>query len=221
LTGKLDLALVPGDIMQLPRPAVPPPGLPSTLLERRPDIRQAEQDLIAANAQIGVAKAQLFPTITLTGNFGGESAALVGLFTLPGRIWTLGAGLSAPIFEGGKLSALVDVQRARRQQSLANYEKTIQISFREVVDALTNVRQYAATERDAQASVDAARAALRLATIRYEAGYTRFLDVLDSQRSLNISELALIRSRQNLLSATVDLMKALGGGWEPERLAAR
>jgi len=220
LTGKLDLTLVPGDITQLPRPAAPPAGIPSTLLERRPDIRQAEQDLIAANAQIGVAKAQLFPTITLTGNFGGESAALAGLFTLPGRIWALGANLSAPIFEGGKLSALVDVQRARRQQSLANYEKTIQTSFREVVDALTNVRQYAATERDAQASVDAAREALRLATIRYEAGYTRFLDVLDSQRSLNISELALIRSRQNLLSANVDLMKALGGGWQPEERTA-
>ncbi|MDQ2964069.1 MAG: efflux transporter outer membrane subunit [Pseudomonadota bacterium] len=220
-TGKLDLALVPGDIAQLPQPAVPPPGLPSTLLERRPDIRQAEQDLIAANAQIGVAKAQLFPTITLTGSFGGESAALARLFTLPGRIWTLGAGLSAPIFEGGRLTALVDVQRARREQSLANYQKTIQTSFREVVDALTNVRQYAATERDAQASVDAAREALRLATIRYDAGYTRFLDVLDAQRSLNASELALIRSRQNLLSANVDLMKALGGGWDPERLAAR
>ncbi len=220
LTGKLDLTLVPGDITQLPRPAAPPAGLPSTLLERRPDIRQAEADLIAANAQIGVAKAQLFPTITLTGNFGGESAALAGLFTLPGRIWALGANLSAPIFEGGKLSALVDVQRARRQQSLANYQRVIQTSFREVVDALTNVRQYAATERDAQASVDAAREALRLATIRYEAGYTRFLDVLDSQRSLNISELALIRSRQNLLSANVDLMKALGGGWQPEERTA-
>jgi outer membrane protein, multidrug efflux system len=221
LTGKLDLALAPGDIAQLPQPAAPPPGLPSTLLERRPDIRQAEQDLIAANAQIGVAKAQLFPTIILTGNFGGESAALAGLFTLPGRVWALGAGLSAPIFEGGRLTALVDVQRARREQSLANYEKTIQTSFREVVDALANVRQYAAIERDAQASVDAAREAVRLATIRYDAGYTRFLDVLDSQRSLNLSELALIRSRQNLLSANVDLMKALGGGWEPQRLAAR
>src|SRR4029077_14285743 len=124
---------------------------------------------------------------------------------------------SAPIFEGGKLFALVDVQRARRAQSLANYQKAIQTSFREVSDALTNIRQYAATERDAQASLEAARAALRLANIRYEAGYTRFLEVLDSQRSLNISELAQIRSRQNLLSADVDLMKALGGGWEPEQ----
>jgi len=221
LTGKLDLTLSPGDIAQLPLPASPPPGLPSALLERRPDIRQAEQDVVAANAEIGVAKAMLFPTITLTGAFGGESAALAGLFTLPGRIWTLGAGLSAPIFEGGRLVAEVDVQYARRAQSVANYQKTIQTSFREVSDALTNVRQYAATERDARASADAARAALHLANIRYEAGYTQFLDVLDSQRSLNIAEIALIRSRQNLLSADVDLMTALGGGWQPEQQAAQ
>ncbi len=162
----------------------------------------------------------LFPTITLTGDFGGQSAALAGLFTLPGRIWALGAGISAPIFEGGQLVAQVDVQYALRAQSLANYQKTIQTSFREVSDALSNVRQYAATERDARDSADAARAALRLANIRYEAGYTPFLDVLDSQRSLNVSELALIRSRQNLLSADVDLMTALGGGWQPEQQAA-
>lgn len=221
LTGKLDLTLPPGDITELPLPASPPAGLPSALLERRPDIRQAEQDLVAANAQIGVAKAMLFPTITLTGDFGGESAALAGLFTLPGRIWALGAGISAPIFEGGALLAGVDVQYALRAQSLANYQKTIQTSFREVSDALTNVRQYAATERDARDSADAARAALRLANERYEAGYTPFLDVLDSQRSLNVSELAFIRSRQNRLSADVDLMTALGGGWQPEQQAAQ
>jgi multidrug efflux system outer membrane protein len=216
LTGKLDLAIPPGDLDELPLPALPPAGLPSALLERRPDIRQAEQDLVSANAQIGIAKAQLFPTITLTGDFGGESKALAGLFTIPGRIWTLGAGLSAPIFEGGKLLALVDVQRARQQESVANYRKTIQTAFREVADALTNVRQYAVLENDAQASVDAARAALRLANERYESGYTGFLDVLDSQRSVNVAELALIRTRQNLLSAGVDLMRALGGGWEAD-----
>ncbi len=220
LTGELALSLPAGDIGQLPVPALPPPGLPSELLERRPDIHQAEQDLVAANAEIGVAKAMLFPTITLTGGFGGESAALAGLFTLPGRIWTFGAGLSAPIFEGGRLVAEVDVQYARRQQSLASYQKTIQTSFREVSDALTNVRQYAASERDAQRSVDAASGALHLANIRYEAGYAQFLDVLDSQRTLNLSQLALIRSRQNLLSADVDLMTALGGGWRPEARAA-
>ena len=116
--------------------------------------------------------------------------------------------------------AQVDVQYARRAQSLANYQKTIQTSFREVSDALTNVRQYAAAERDARASFEAARAALHLANVRYEAGYTPFLDVLDSQRTLNVSELALIRNRQNLLAADVDLMTALGGGWQPEEHAA-
>ena len=221
LTGRLDLRIAGGDIAELPLPTLPPPGLPSSLLERRPDIRQAEQDLVAANALIGVARAQMFPTITLTGDFGGESAVLANLFTVPGRIWTLGAGISAPIFEAGRLAALVDVQQARQQQSLANYQRTIQTSFREVADALTNVRQYAASERNARASVNAAREALRLANVRYESGYTRFLDVLDSQRSLNVSELVLIRTRQNLLSAEVDLMKALGGGWEPEQQAAR
>ena len=214
LTGRLDLAIPAGDLAHLPLPALPPPGLPSALLERRPDIRQAEQDLVAANAQIGVAKAQLFPTITLTGDFGGESKALAGLFTVPGRIWTLGAGLSAPIFEAGRLTALVDVQRARERQALAAYQRAIQTGFREVEDALTNLQRYAALEGNAQASVNAAREALRLANIRYDAGYTGFLDVLDSQRTLNVAELALIRSRQNLLSAGVDLMKALGGGWD-------
>ena len=220
LTSRLDRTVPPGDLAQLPLPALPPAGLPSSLLERRPDIRQAEQDLISANAQIGVAKAQLFPTITLTGDFGGESKALAGLFTVPGRIWTFAAGLSAPIFEAGKLTALVDVQRARQRQSLANYQRTVQTAFREVADALINIRQYAALENDAQASVDAARDALRLANTRYTAGYTGFLDVLDSQRTVNLAQLALVRSRQNLLSAGVDLMKALGGGWEPEQRAA-
>jgi multidrug efflux system outer membrane protein len=213
LTSRLDLAIAPGDLEHLPLPAMPPPGLPSALLERRPDIRQAEQDLVAANAQIGVARAQMFPTITLTGAFGGESASLAGLFTVPGRIWAFGAGLSAPIFEGGRLSALVDVQRAREREALAAYNRTIQTAFREVQDALTNVQRYAELEGDAQTSVNAAREALRLANLRYGAGYTGFLDVLDSQRSLNVAELALIRSRQNLLSAGVDLFKALGGGW--------
>src|SRR5205085_80596 len=108
----------------------------------------------------------------------------------------------------------VDVQRARTQEALAAYQKTIQAAFREVEDALTNVQRYAALQANAQASVTAAREALRLANVRYDAGYTGFLDVLDSQRALNSAELSLIRSRQNLLSSAVDLMKALGGGWE-------
>lgn len=220
-TGRLDLSISPGDLAHLPLPAMPPPGLPSALLERRPDIRQAEQDLVAANAQIGVARAQMFPTITLTGDFGSESKSLAGLFTVPGRVWALGAGLAAPILDAGRLQALVDVQKARERQAFAAYSRTIQTAFREVGDALTNVQRFAALEGDAQASVNAAREALRLANTRYGAGYTGFLDVLDSQRSLNIAELALIRSRQNLLSAGVDLIKALGGGWEASTAEAR
>jgi multidrug efflux system outer membrane protein len=220
-TGRLDVSIPPGDLAHLPLPAMPPPGLPSALLERRPDIRQAEQDVVAANAQIGVARAQMFPAISLTGDFGGESKSLAGLFTVPGRIWALGVGLAAPILDAGRLQALVDVQKARERQALAAYSRTIQTAFREVEDALTNVQRFAALEGDAQTSVNAAREALRLANTRYSAGYTGFLDVLDSQRSLNIAELALIRSRQNLLSSGVDLIKALGGGWDAPTAEAR
>jgi outer membrane protein, multidrug efflux system len=222
LTGRLDIKLPPGDLAQLPNPPVPPTGLPSTLLDRRPDIRQAELNLVAANAQIGVAKAALLPRISLTGAFGGESTALDSLLQSGGRIWSIGFGLALPIFTAGRLSAEVDATTARQKQALAGYQKSIQTGFREVSDALVNVGLYAATEVDLQSSVDAAREALRLATERYEAGYSGYLDVLDAQRTLNISQLALIRNRQALLSASVDLMKALGGGWTDESpLASR
>ena len=215
LTGRLDLVIPPGDLSRLPLPALPPPGLPSTLLERRPDVRVAEQALIAENALVGVAIAERFPTISLTGNYGGESKALSSLFSGPGRIWAVGVGLTTPIFDAGKLAALADAERARYKQTLATYDQTIQTSFREVADALNNVAQFAATETDLQASVDSAREALRLATRRYEAGYSGYLEVLDSQRTANVSELLLIRNRQALLAADVDLMTALGGGWRP------
>jgi multidrug efflux system outer membrane protein len=222
LTGRLDIKLPPGDLAQLPNPPVPPTGLPSTLLDRRPDIRQAELNLVAANAQIGVAKAALLPRISLTGAFGGESTALDSLLQSGGRIWSIGFGLALPIFTAGRLSAEVDATTARQKQALAGYQKSIQTGFREVSDALVNVGLYAATEVDLQSSVDAAREALRLSTERYEAGYSGYLDVLDAQRTLNISQLALIRNRQALLSASVDLMKALGGGWTDESpLASR
>jgi multidrug efflux system outer membrane protein len=213
LTGRLDLALPAGDLAQLPVPPMPPTGLPSTLLERRPDIRQAEENLVAANAEIGVAKAALLPRISLTGDFGGESTALSSLVQSSARIWSVGFALALPIFTAGRLSAEVDATTARQKQALAAYQKSIQTAFREVSDALVNVSQTAAVEIDLQSSVDAARDALHLSTERYESGYSAYLDVLDAQRSLNISQLALIRNRQSLLSASVDLMKALGGGW--------
>jgi multidrug efflux system outer membrane protein len=213
LTGKLDIKVPPGDLAQLPIPPMPPPDLPSTLLERRPDIRQAEENLVAANAQIGVAKAALLPRISLTGALGGESAELSSLARSSAGIWSIGFALAQPIFTWGRLSAEVDATTARQKQALVGYQKSIQTAFREVSDALVNVGQTSAMEIDLQSSVDAARDALHLSTERYESGYSAYLAVLDAQRTLNTSELALIRNRQALLSASVDLMKALGGGW--------
>jgi outer membrane protein, multidrug efflux system len=220
LTGKVDLVIAPGDIGRLPLPPLPPPGLPSTLLERRPDVRMAEQNLVAENALVGVAIAQRFPTISLTGYYGGESQALAALFTGPGRIWAIGVGLTGPIFDAGKLAALADAERARYKQTLATYDQAIQNAFRDVADALNNVAQFAATESDLQASVNSAREALRLANRRYASGYSGYLEVLDSQRTANVSELLLIRNRQALLGADVDLMTGLGGGWQPAESTA-
>ena len=222
LTGKLDLRLPPGGIDRLPTPPMPPPGMPSALITRRPDIRLAEENLVAANANIGVAKAALLPRISLTGMFGAESQDLQALANTGGRIWSIGFALSLPIFTAGRLSAEVDATTARDRQAIAIYQKTIQTAFREVADALVNVEQTGATAADLQASVDAAANALRLATRRYEVGYSPYINVLDAQRSLNLSQLALIRNRQNQLASAVDLMKALGGGWkDPEPLAAQ
>ena len=197
-----------------------PAGVPSSLLERRPDLMQSEQQLVAANAQIGAAKAALFPRISLTGAFGGESDNLASLLSTGGRIWSIGFGLALPIFTAGRLNAEVDATTARERQAVALYQKSIQTAFREVADALTNIEQAAASQSDLQTSVEAATNALRLATRRYEVGYAPYLDILDAQRSLNVAQLLLIRNRQALLAASVDLMKALWGGWtDPEPLA--
>jgi multidrug efflux system outer membrane protein len=219
LTGKLDLRIVPGDLMGLPAPALPPVGLPSSLLERRPDVQQAEQALVSANAQIGVAKAALFPTFSLTGNYGGQSENLSNLFKSDARIWTYGPSVSLPIFDAGKYSARTRQAEARQRQSLANYQKAVETAFREVADALTNVQQTTASVADVQAKVDAARNALRLSRLRYEAGYAGYLDVLDAQRTANAAELALVQNRQLQLSYSVDLMKALGGGWSSTEMS--
>lgn len=193
--------------------------MPSLLIERRPDVRLAEQNLIAANAQIGAAKAALLPKISLTGLLGGESQDLASLVNVGGRIWSIGMALSLPIFTAGRLNAEVEATTAREKEAVATYQKSIQTAFREVADALTNIEQTTATQSDLQTSVDAATNALRLATRRYEVGYAPYLDILDAQRTLNVAQLSLIRNRQSLLSASVDLMKALGGGWtDPQPL---
>ncbi len=220
LAGRLDLALSPGDLFALPLPPVPPAGLPSRLLERRPDIRSAEQSLVAANAQIGVARAALFPTLSLTASLGAQSAELANLFSSGAGIWSLGLGLAGPIFDAGRREARVEQADARRDQAIASYQRSVETAFREVSDALVNVQETSGAETDLQARLQAARNALELSNLRYRSGYSPYLEVLDAQRTANDAELAFVRNRQARLAFSVDLMKALGGGWnsgsEPE-----
>ena len=220
LTGRLDLTVPAGDLRNLPVPPSPPPGLPSTLLTRRPDIRQAEQNLIATNAQIGIAKADLFPLLSLTGSLGSQSSALATLLSSPAGIWSVGAAVAIPLFDSGRRDARVDAAAAREQQALGSYQKAVEAAFREVADALTNLQQSAASEQDLSRRLAAARNALGLSRMRYEAGYSGYLEFLDAQRTENDAELAVLRNRQASLSAHVDLLKAIGGGWTAGDVAA-
>jgi len=214
LTGRLDLKLAAGDVFTLPLVPLPPAGLPSALLERRPDIRQAEEALVAANAQIGIARAALFPTLSLTAGAGVQSGELDTLLTTGARIWSLGFGLALPIFDAGRREARVDQARARREQAVAGYQRAVESGFREVADALVNAQQTGASEAELLERLQAARNALELSTLRYESGYSPYLEVLDAQRTANDAELAYVRNRQARLAFSVDLMKALGGGWK-------
>lgn len=221
LTGKLALKLPAGDLRTLPVPPSPPADLPSSLLERRPDVRVAEQALVSANAQIGVAKAAQLPTFVLAASAGGQSAALANLLTAGAGIWSIGLTAAMPIIDFGKYAARTEQAEARQRQAVAIYQKSAETAFREVADALSNVQQASEMETDLQTRVDAGRNALRLAQRRYEAGYSGYLDVLDSQRTANESELALLRHRRLRLSFSLDLMKSLGGGWSPEQTTAQ
>lgn len=213
LAGDLDLKIAAGDIQSLPIPPVPPVGLPSKLLEARPDVRQAEQNLIAANAKIGVAKAALFPTISLTAGLGGESKDLGDVLKSAARIWNGGLSLNLPVFDSGRLSSRVDQASAEKKQLLASYERAVQNAFTEVNDALVNVRQNTEREAALNASQSSASKALEIANNRYKSGYTGYLEVLDAQRVFNDASLAYVQSRQARLTSTVELFKALGGGW--------
>ncbi len=218
LTGDLGLTLAESDIKNLPIPPTPPAGLPSALLENRPDVAQAEQNLVAANANIGVAKAALYPTISLTGFFGGESTDLGDILKSGARIWSGGLSLNLPIFDSGRLNSKVDQVTAKQKQVLASYEGAVQSAFTEVNDALVNVRQTTEREVALDKSQQAAKEALRIAENRYKSGYTAYLDVLDAQRVYNDASLSFIQSRQARLTASVGLFKALGGGWQATQL---
>jgi multidrug efflux system outer membrane protein len=191
-----------------------PPGLPSALLERRPDIRAAEQDLIAANAEIGVARAAYFPQLSLTGALGGQSTQLSSLFIGPHSIWSLTPQLAQPVFTAGRLKSQVQVAQAEKERLLAVYEKAIRTAFNEVSDALiarTRVRQ---SREKQELLVSALQDRLRLAYLRYNGGVDTQLNALDADRDLFQAELDLAQLRLQELLAVVQLYKALGGGWQ-------
>ena len=190
-----------------------PPGLPSALLERRPDIRQAEAQLVAANANIGVAKALFFPQITLTASDGLQSAALSRLFEGASGFWAFAGQLLQPVFQGGRIWFNFQASKARQQQVLVAYEQAIQTAFREVSDALVAYRR----TREFRGEQEALTASLieyaRLSTLRYRGGVASYLEVLDADTKLFSAELDLARARREELLAVGQLYKALGGGW--------
>jgi outer membrane protein, multidrug efflux system len=201
----------PLDAQRLP-PEIPA-GLPSALLERRPDIRQAEGRLVAANARIGEAKAAFFPRISLTGMFGVESVSLSDLFTGGSKVWSAGPTMTVPIFTAGRISNTVKAREAQERQAVAQYLQTIQQAFREVDDALISHRQLRGIRADRERRVTALGQAVVLANLRYERGLATYLDVLDAQRQLFQAELELTSTTRDQLTAVVQVYKALGGGW--------
>ncbi len=193
-----------------------PAGLPSDLLARRPDIRQAEQALIAANARIGVAKAQYFPSISLTGFFGSASTELSDLFTGPAKAWSYAGSLAGPIFTAGKIKGSVKAAQAAQLQALFGYEQSIKNGFREFEDALID-QDRTRVQLDAQAKqVEALATYARMARLRYDEGYTSYIEVLDAERSLFSGQLSYVQTQDTLLRAIVSLYKAMGGGWVVE-----
>jgi multidrug efflux system outer membrane protein len=199
-------------IDELTLPTVPA-GVPSELLERRPDIRQAEQLLIAANARIGVAKSLYFPTISLTGAFGTVSTDLSNLFTAASRTWNFGVPLSVPLFTAGRIGGEVKAAEAAREQAVFSYQRSIQNAFREVEDALID-RSKSGQRLEALArQLKALRNYSRLARMRYDEGYTSFLEVLDADRSLFNVELSYTSGQNTLFRSLINIYKSMGGGW--------
>lgn len=191
-----------------------PSGLPSALLERRPDIRSAEQQLVAANANVGEAKAAFFPQLTLTGAFGYQSVSLSDLFTSPSRMWQFGPTLTLPIFTGGRLRGQYQFAKARFEEASAQYQQTVQGAFRDVSDALIQFRRTREFTVRQEQSTQARREAAELANIRYDGGVTSYLEVLYSEQELFTAELELAQALGNELLSVVQLYRALGGGWE-------
>jgi outer membrane protein, multidrug efflux system len=190
-----------------------PSVLPRSLLDRRPDVRQAEAQLHASTARIGAAKAELYPTLMVTGDYGTYASNADDLFKNNSEIYQILGGVSMPIFTGGRVGKQVDVARARADQSRYSYEQTVLIALREVEDAVAGVRSSRNQVAAQQTQVDALRRALRLAEMRYQSGASSYLDLLDAQRSLFSAELSLAQVQGQQATAAVTLYTALGGGW--------
>lgn len=217
LLGRSPRALVEGNIV-LGAPIAPvamvvPSELPSELLLRRPDLREAEQRLIATNARIGVARAAYYPSISLTGFLGGESRSLSDLFIGPARIFRFAVDLTTPIFGAKRIGASVDVAKAQEEQAVAQYRQAIANAFRDVQDALIAQRSARAVIEAENARISALQSALVLARLRYENGISSQLEVLDAERNLLQAELSRAEADRSHRAAIVDLFKAMGGGW--------
>lgn len=210
----------PGDIprglklTEQPHSPEVPAGLPSFLLERRPDIREAEQNLISVNAQIGVARSAYFPQISLTGSAGFETPALSNLFTGPAGLWNFGASLTQPIFEGGRIKSNVRLTEAQREQFLLAYQQTIQGAFRDVSNTLVAYRKNREFRIQQEQLFKSAQDAARLSEVRFKAGTTDYLEVLTNDTNSFTAELGLAQAQGNELIALVQLYQALGGGWQ-------
>lgn len=215
LLGKGPGAITRGDSLTAQKqPASIPTGLPAALLERRPDIRAAEQDLVSTNALIGVAKAAYFPRIALTGTTGFQSNQLSELWTGPMGVWNFAPNLAQPIFQAGRLGANVRISQANRDAALIRYERAIQTSFREVSDSLVQYQRVREILTQQNLLVTTLRDRSRLAYLRYRGGVDTLLNALDSDRDLFTAELNLARTQRDELLSLVQLYKSLGGGWE-------
>lgn len=205
-----------GNFLNGELPAAPqvPMGLPSELLERRPDVRAAEQALVAANAHIGEAKAAYFPRLSLTGFAGGISTAFGNLFDEPSRSWQAQGGLSLPLTDINRVGANVNAAEARHDAAAAQYAKTVQVAFQETLDALTGVASARDIMRAQDERVAALNKAYSVAEARYKAGHIAYLELLDVERQLRAIEQEQVRARLSLLQATVNLYRSLGGGWQ-------
>jgi multidrug efflux system outer membrane protein len=213
LIGKNPGAILRGrELSTMGTPPIPN-GLPSELLERRPDLLQAEQALVAENALIGAAKALYFPSISLTGLFGTVSSQFSNLFTGPARVWSFAGSVTQPIFTAGNIAGQVKQAEARQQEALFSYEKSIQVAFQEVEDALISVQKTHEQLAVVANQVEALHTYARLARLRYEGGYTSYIEVLDAERSLFNAQLSYTQTQGAELTSFVSLYKAMGGGW--------